>query len=75
MKRNYEIPLTGRVSVDATEGTVAVEVDLADLPLDLTYDYEVPYTDAEVTEDGAAIQDCFMQSPTYLAMSLHMVSK
>lgn len=54
--RQYVVPLTGVVTVDARKGTVEVEVDLTDLPSDLKHDYERPYPDDQTKWDEGVIQ-------------------
>jgi hypothetical protein len=72
MKRTYQIPMTGQVAVDAEAGTVDVSVDLVDLPLDLSYDYEVNYSRAEVDADGKLIHALQSNSLEHHYLQHHM---
>jgi hypothetical protein len=74
MKRTYQIPMTGRVVVDREAGEVEISVDLVDLPLDLTYDYEVGYTKAEIQADGDLIHDLQSSSLAHHYL-MHRMSK
>jgi hypothetical protein len=74
-QRNYTIPMTGVVTVDAETGEVAVEVGLTDLSFDLRYDYDHQYPSAETERDQALVTDCLMQSPSNFSMTHVMVSK
>lgn len=54
--RQYVVPLTGVVTVDARNGTVEIEVDLVDLAHDLKYDYDHEYPDDQTKWDEEVIQ-------------------
>lgn len=62
-KRQYDIPLTGYVTVDNELGEVSVEIPLFDLAHDLKYDYEADYCDHEIAEDKALISSLMLDSP------------
>lgn len=72
--RQYVVPLTGVVTVDARKGTVEIEVDLTDLPTDLKHDYDYDYPDDQTKWDEEVISGFLSESLEHHYMK-HTMSK